>query len=331
MIKAKYYKKIKEWVVQCVLCPNLCTLTDSQFGKCNARKNVKGELVPLSYGLPVSMNIDPVEKKPLFHFIPGSKSFSIGMAGCNFHCLNCQNWEISQISPPKTEYIEPKKIVELAIKNKCDSIAYTYTEPLVAYEYVIDIAKIAKKKGIKNIIVSNGYINKEPLVEISKYLDGANIDLKGFSEKFYKDICCGSLKPVLESLKTLKSENVFLEITNLLIPSLNDKSSEIKKMCEWIVKNLGKEVPLHFSRFFPYYKLTNIEVTPQKTLEKAKKIAEKSGLRYVYVGNIFIEKAENTYCPKCGRLLIERYGFQILQNNVKKGKCGCSEKISGVW
>lgn len=330
-MKARYYKKIKEGIVQCVLCPNFCTLKENELGKCNVRKNIKSELIPLSYGYPISMNIDPIEKKPLFHFLPGSKSFSIGMAGCNFHCLNCQNWEISQISPPKTEYVEPKKVVELAIKNKCDSIAYTYTEPLVAYEYVLDIAKIAKKKGVKNVIVSNGYINKEPLVEVSKYLDGANIDLKGFSEEFYRKICSGSLKVILESLKTLKSENVFLEITNLLISSLNDKPSETKDMCEWIVKNLGEDVPLHFSRFFPYYKLTNIQPTPQKTLEDAKKIAEKAGLKYVYIGNIFVEKGENTYCPKCGNLLVERYGFRVLQNNVKKGKCECGEKILGVW
>lgn len=286
MKEALYYKKLKKRVVQCQLCPRFCTLKTNQVGKCRVRQNIKGVLYSLVYNKACSIALDPIEKKPLYKFLPGTKTLSIATVGCNLSCMQCQNWEISQAYPtenlPETS---PKKIVELAIKEKCPSISYTYSEPTICYEYILKISKLAREKGIKNIIVSNGYINPEPLKELCKYIDAANIDLKAFTERFYKKICKASLKPVLESLKLLKEKNIHIEITNLLIPTLNDDPKEIEKMCKWIKENLGEKTPLHFSRFFPMYQLREIPITPIETLETAKQIGDKY-LRYVYIGNV---------------------------------------------
>jgi len=272
-------------------------------------------------------------KKPFFHFLPGTTAFSIATAGCVLSCKFCQNWQISQAKPEDTDTYDlpPEKVVSNAVAYKCRSVTYTYTEPTVFYEYMYDTAVIAKKQGIKNTMHSCGYINEKPLRTLSKYMDAADIDLKGFTEDFYSRICSGSLKPVLDSLVVLKEEGVWLEITNLVIPTLNDDMKKIREMSSWIVKNLGPDVPIHFSRFFPHYKLTNLPPTPIETMEGARKSALDAGLKYVYIGNIRHE-GENTFCPKCKKMLIERMGYFVRQNLVSNGKCKfCGTSIAGVW
>src|SRR3989344_4456750 len=333
MKEALYYKKLKDKIIQCILCPRYCVIKEDERGNCGVRVNKNGKLYLLVYGKPCSAHIDPIEKKPLFHFLPGTNTYSIGTAGCNLHCFYCQNWSISQCKPEELSSLDlpPKKVVEEAVKNNCKSISYTYTEPVgTAAEYVLDTAKTAKKNGIKNIAVSNGFINEKPLKELCKYIDAANIDLKG-NAKFYKDVTGARIEPVLEALKIYKENKVWIEVTNLIVSGYNDNEKEIKKICLWIKNNLG-DVPIHFSKFFPNYKMMNVKETPEKILVKAKEIAEKIGLNYVYIGNVFLDKAEDTYCPKCKELLIERRGFDVLQNKIKNGKCfNCKEKIPGVW
>lgn len=333
MKEALYYKKLKNNLVKCELCPRFCTIKPDNIGLCGVRENVKGKLYSLIYARPCAMHVDPIEKKPLFHFMPGARAFSIATIGCNFFCGFCQNWQISKADAgnmeKKYEELEPEKVIELCKENNCDIMSYTYTEPTIFYEYMLDIAKLARKQGIKNTIVSNGYINEEPLKELCKVIDGANIDLKAFTNEFYEKVCKGTLEPVLNTLKILKTEGVWLEVTNLVVPGLNDDFKKIEEMCKWISKELGKDVPLHFSRFHPDYKMTDAEPTPMETLEKAKQIAEKY-LDYVYVGNIGGES--NTICPKCKAKVIQRNALGPADNKLAKGKCpGCSEKISGVF
>lgn len=333
MKEAMYYTKKKQDLVECGLCPHNCVIADKKVGICRVRQNKGGKLYSLNYAKPVALHLDPIEKKPLFHFLPGKSVFSIGTVGCNMGCLHCQNWDISKANPLDydTKEVLPEETVELAIQNRSKIIAYTYNEPTIFYEYAYECSKLAKQKGLRNVIVSNGFINPEPLKEWCKYLDAANIDLKAFNEDFYEKMCMARLKPVLESLKILKTNNVFFEITNLIIPTKNDDFNEIEEMCVWIAKNLGKDVPLHFSRFHPDYKLKDIQPTPQETLLKAKEIAV-NYLDYVYVGNIITKEHENTYCPKCKELLVQRFGFGILKNNIKDSKCPkCSHQIPGVW
>ncbi len=308
-------------------------LANGQHSKCRARMNKDGILYSLVYGKPCAVHVDPIEKKPFFHFLPGTTAFSIATAGCVLSCKFCQNWQISQAKPEDTDTydLSPNMVVKNAEFYTCKSITYTYTEPTVFYEYMYDTAIIAKKHGIKNTMHSCGYINEKPLRKLLRYMDAADIDLKAFTEDFYAKICGGSLKPVLNSLVVLKEEGVWLEITNLIVPTLNDDMNKIKEMCKWIAKNLGPEVPIHFSRFFPYYKLSNLPPTPLVTLTEARSTAIDVGLKFVYVGNIRHE-GENTFCPKCKKMLIERIGFFVKQNNVSKGKCCfCSTPISGVW
>ena len=333
MKEALYYKKKGKGIVQCHLCPWNCVIADGKRGVCKVRENQKGKLYSLVYAKPCSIAVDPIEKKPLFHFMPGHSSYSIGTVGCNLHCKFCQNWTTSQASPESFMVYEtpPEKVVEEALANGCKSIAYTYNEPIIFYEYVWDTAKLARKAGLKNVLVSNGFINEEPLKKLSKYIDAANIDLKAFDDGFYRKITTAWLEPVLESLKLLVKNNVWLEITNLIIPGLNDDPKKIEEMCIWIKNSLGKDVPLHFSRFFPQYNLQNTAPTPAETLIKARDIAKKAGLNYVYAGNIAIEGGSNTYCPKCNKLLVERGGFEVYKNNIKNGKCSCAHKIAGVW
>lgn len=300
---------------------------------CRARMNKDGTLYSLVYGKPCAVHIDPIEKKPFFHFLPATTAFSIATAGCVLSCKFCQNWQISQARPEdtKTYDLPPEKVVSNALSYKCKSITYTYTEPTVFYEYMYDTAVIAKERGVKNTMHSCGYINEKPLRTLSKYMDAADIDLKGFTEDFYSRICSGSLKPVLKALVVLKEEKVWLEITNLVIPTLNDDMKKIGEMSRWIVKNLGPDVPIHFSRFFPYYKLTNLPPTPVETLEGARKTAMDAGLKFVYIGNIRHE-GENTYCSKCKKVLVERYGYFVKQNHLTNGKCKfCNAAIAGVW
>ncbi|MCG2708225.1 MAG: AmmeMemoRadiSam system radical SAM enzyme [Candidatus Omnitrophica bacterium] len=332
---AKYWQKVRENIVQCLLCPRKCVLDAGQRGFCTVRINKGGNLYTLGYGDPVAINIDPIEKKPFFHVAPGEPVFSLAVAGCNMRCLFCQNWQISQSKPDETQnyYLSPEEVVNLAIKNNCKFIAYTYTEPTVFYEYMLDIAKFARQKGIKNTMHTCGYINPEPLRELLKYMDAVNVDLKGFTEEFYAKIgMLAQLKPVLDTLKIIKEEGVWLEITNLLIPGFNDDPVKIKQMCVWIKDNLGDEVPLHFSRFMPNFKLQNLPPTPLEKLEEAYKIAKDSGIKYVYIGNVPGNRAENTYCPHCGKIVVRRAGYRILENNIKDGKCNfCGYKIAGRW
>ncbi len=333
MKEAMFWEKKKDKIVQCHLCPRHCVIKDKERGNCRVRENKAGKLYSLVYGKACAVAIDPIEKKPLFHFLPASSAYSIGTAGCNLHCKFCQNWTTSQANPEDVyaQPLSPKDIVKNAIDSGCKSIAYTYNEPVVYYEYALDTAKEARKKGIKNIIVCSGFINQEPLLEWCKYIDAANIDLKGFTDEYYRKITTAWLQPVLDTIKTLHEKKIWLELTNLIVPTLNDDMKTIKKMCEWIKQNLGVDVPLHFSAFYPYYLLKHLPPTPPETVLKARNVALKTGLNFVYAGNILVEKEGNTYCPKCGGILIERKGFSVLQNNIKNGKCSCRHKVPGVW
>lgn len=332
--EAMFYKKLDENTIQCNLCPRNCTLKNGMRGFCQVREPREGKHYSLVYGNPTAVHVDPIEKKPLFHFLPATTAFSIATAGCNFRCKNCQNWQISQFPPEETynQYLPPKAVVEMATKYRCPTISYTYTEPAVFYEYMLDTAKIAKANGIRNMYHSNGYLNPKPAEELSLYLDGANIDLKGFTQEFYSKIPEGDLNTVLNTIKILKKNRVHVEITNLVIPPLNDDTNTIRMMCQWIRDEVGKETPLHFTRFYPTYKLKNLSPTPVKTLEEARQIAIKEGLQYVYIGNVPGHEGENTYCPKEGKILIRRLGYEILENNLINGKCKfCGLDIPGVW
>jgi len=326
---------VKDWV-KCRLCPRECVLAPLQRGDCRSRINYHGKLVTLVYGKPVSANpYDPVEKKPLYHFIPGTRCFSIATAGCNLHCKFCQNYEISQLNPedaPRAYDLLPDKLVALAKSNQCRSIAYTYSEPITFFEYTRDSQALAREQGIKNILVTAGYINEEPLRELCKNADGANVDLKAFSDDYYRTICSGTLQPILRALEVMVSEGVWVEVTNLVVPTLNDDLDMIKKMCSWMAERLGKDVPLHFSRFRPYYKLMHLPPTPADFLAKARQVAMAEGLDYVYVGNVEVPGGGDTVCPTCKKTVIARRGYTILEYHVKNGKCDfCAGPIAGVW
>ncbi|MFH2143649.1 MAG: AmmeMemoRadiSam system radical SAM enzyme [Bacteroidota bacterium] len=331
--EAKYYKKTDRGY-ECELCPNFCILKENKLSSCRTRIAESGKLYTIAYSNPCSVHVDPIEKKPLYHFYPASKSFSVAIAGCNLHCLNCQNYSLSQASPTETRNYQlcPPELIKDTIDSDCKSIAYTYSDPVAFYEYAYDSAKLAREKGIKNVFISAGYINEKPLRDIAKYLDAANIDLKSFSDETYKKLNAGSLKPILDCLKILHSEGVWLEITNLIVPQWSDDMDEIKEMCDWLYDNDLANYPLHFSRFFPVYKLKQLPPTPVDSLNKAREIAMKAGIKYVYIGNVPGTEAGNTYCPKCKKLLVERKGYTITKNDIEKGLCKyCNEKIAGHW
>lgn len=320
--------------VECTLCPKACRLVHGQRGDCRVRVNEEGKLYSLVYGKVCAVHVDPVEKKPMFHFLPGSGAFSIATAGCNLHCLFCQNWEISQTDPEDASNsdLPPEKVVALAARSGCASIAYTYSEPVVFYEYVHDTSVLAREKGIRNIMVTAGFINTDPLRRLCKVVDGANVDLKGFTEKYYREVCFGNLRTVLDTLVTMREEGVVLEVTNLIVPTLSDDMGEIRRMCRWMAAELGEEVPIHFSRFTPMYKLKDLPPTPVKTLQGARQTALDAGLKYVYTGNVPGDPGEDTFCPACGRLVIDRYGYRILKYDVVDGKCGfCGEGLYGLF
>jgi pyruvate formate lyase activating enzyme len=320
--------------LKCQLCPNECTIKEGETGDCRTRVTEDNTMYSIVYGNPCSVHVDPIEKKPLFHFKPQSRAFSVATAGCNLACLNCQNWTISQKSPKDTRNYDlmPKDLVASALKNNCDSIAYTYSEPIVFYEYMIDSAKIAHKNGVKNVMISAGYIKERPLRDLCPHIDAANIDLKSFSEDVYMRLNAGSLDEVLNTLKVLKEEGVWLEITNLVVPEWTDDLDMIGKMCNWLYENGFKNTPIHFSRFTPMYKLKHLPPTPVSVLEDARNIALESGLNYVYIGNVPGSEGENTYCPNCKKEIINRRGFYIQESHVKSGKCEfCGESIAGVW
>ncbi len=335
----KFYRKALFYTptakgMKCLICPNECQIKPGEHGECRTRLHYEGELYATAYGNPCAVHIDPIEKKPLNHFFPQSDAFSIATAGCNLACLNCQNWEISQASPLETrnQDLMPEKVVEECLKYKCKSIGYTYSDPVAFYEYTLDTAKIARVSGVKNVLVSAGYINKEPLRELAKFIDAANIDLKSFRNDIYEMLNAGTLQPVLDCLVYLKDNGVWLEITNLVIPDWTDDFDMIKEMCGWLAENDFTDYPLHFSRFQPLYKLAQLPATPAETLVKARKIAMDAGLKYVYIGNIPGTDAQNTNCPKCKKLLVERKGFLVTKNIINNGKCPtCGTLIAGVW
>lgn len=326
MIDARLYKKLANKSVRCSLCSHRCLIAPGKRGVCFVRENRDGTLYSLVYGLAIAANADPIEKKPLFHFQPGSLSFSIATAGCNFRCEFCQNWQISQITKGLEgeiigEKLSPGKVVEEAIKTGCRSIAYTYTEPTIFFEYAQDTAKLAKKKGLANVFVTNGYQTPETIKEMAKFVDAANVDLKSFSEGFYQKVCGAKLAPVLEAIKLMHQAGIWIEITTLVVPEQNDSEKELKQIAQFIAK-IDKNIPWHISRFHPDYKMLDAQPTPIETLEKAYQIGKKAGLKYVYLGNVITENRENTYCPKCGNLAIRRviYETEILGVD-KKGRC----------
>jgi pyruvate formate lyase activating enzyme len=298
------------------------------------RVNIDGVLRTVVYGFACSLHVDPVEKKPLFHFLPATSILSVATVGCNLHCLNCQNWEISQANPEDTPaaFLPPDELVQRAVQYGCPSLAYTYNEPIVYYEYTYDTAKLARQHNIRNVLVTAGYVNAEPWRELLKYVDGANIDLKFISDELYQRICSATLKPVQQALVAAKGAGVWVEVTNLVIPTLNDQPEQIRDLVRWVRANLGSDTPLHFSRFFPQYRLRNLPPTPEGTLQTAREIALSEGLHYVYIGNILSQAGQNTYCAGCGKVLIERSGYTILQNCLRSGCCpDCGREIPGVW
>ncbi len=333
MHRASFYEKLSGGFVQCNLCPNRCILSNKQIGLCKVRQNINGELYTLNYGKISSQHVDPIEKKPFFHVLPGAKAYSIATTGCNMRCSFCQNWNISQVFPREVRSAEmtPREVVDDALKSGAEVIAFTYNEPTIFYEYMFDIAKLAKEKGLKTVVVSSGYINPEPLKELLPYIDAYKIDLKALKESFYQKLTGGHLEPVLEAMKIIKEQGVWLEIVNLLIPGENDSEEEIREMARWIKENLGDDVPLHFSAFHPDYKLLNLPPTPLETIIKARNIAMEEGLKFVYTGNVIYPEGESTYCPNSKKLAIGRQGYLIFENNLIDGECPDGEKIPGIW
>ena len=331
--EAEFYT-VSEKTVHCWKCPNECILTVGESGICRNRVNEDGKLYSVAYGNPCAVHVDPIEKKPFFHFLPTARAFSIAAAGCNLRCLNCQNWEISQVSPRDTYNYDlpPAGVVDECVAGKCEAIAYTYSEPTTFYEYVLDTAKVARERKIRNLLKSNGYINQDPLRKLCKVIDAANIDLKSFDDSIYRRLSSGQLEPVLRTLKVLREEGVWLEITNLVIPAWTDDLDMIKRMCDWLCANSMTDSPIHFSRFSPLYKLTQLPTTPVSRLEQAHTIAIQAGLKYVYLGNVPGHRTESTFCPSCKKLILERRGFTVGENHIKKGNCEyCGEGIAGVW
>ncbi len=334
MKEAMFFEKLENKKVRCYLCRHRCVIEDGKKGICRVRENHDGVLYSLVYKKLISDNVDPIEKKPLYHFFPGSTAFSVATAGCNFRCLNCQNYEISQL-PKGQELIvgrdvAPEKIVDDALHYQCKSIAYTYTEPTIFFEYAYEIAKIAFQKSIKNVFVTNGYTTREALTAIKPYLHAANVDLKTFSDETYKKLCGARLEHVLDCIRSYKELGIWIEITTLIIPGINDSAYELRQIAEFI-RSVGPEIPWHVSRFYPKYRLIDKPQTPVDTLRMAREIGFEAGLRYVYEGNIPGEGGENTYCYTCKKVIIKRYGYQIIENNIVESRCpACDAAIDGI-
>lgn len=328
------YEKLPGGKVSCNICPNHCVLSEGDRSICRSKVNIDGRLYTLAYGNPCAVHVDPVEKKPLFHFLPQSRAFSIAAAGCNFRCLNCQNWQISQVRPEDVRHYDlfPGDVVERALRSDAGAIAYTYSEPLTFFEYAIDTARIARQKGLKNLLISNGYVNPEPLLALCKFIDAANINLKSFDDELYRKLNGGRLKPVLETFKALDGQGIHFEMTTLVVPGYVDDPEMIRSMCKWIVDNLGVNHPLHFLRFFPQYKLDRLPPTPVSTLERFREIAMEEGIRYVYIGNVPGHEANHTYCHDCKKLLVRRNGYAVSLPGLSGGRCRyCNAEIPGVW
>lgn len=332
--EARYWESLDNGWIRCRLCPRKCTVPPGGRGYCEVRENRDGVYHTLTYGNPCAIHVDPIEKKPLYHFLPATTAFSIATAGCNLNCRFCQNWHISQARPEElTNYdLSPRQLVDAAVRSGSPTIAYTYSEPTIFYEYMLDCARIAHERGLKNICHSNGFINEEPLRELCAYLDAANIDLKGMSEEYYREMTGGRLAPVLRTLKILVDEGVHLEITTLLVPGRNDDAETLRRQCEWIRDNLGGDVPVHFSRFHPQHKLRDLPPTPLESLERARTVARDAGLRYVYIGNVPGHEANSTYCAGCGQKVIARVGYSVEVRGLDSGVCSaCGTPVPGVW
>lgn len=328
------YKKLKNSRVMCNICPNHCVLSPGDRSACRSKVNLKGTLYSLAYGNPCAVNTDPVEKKPLYHFKPGSKAFSIATAGCNFRCLNCQNWEISQSRPEDVRHYElfPGDVVKEAGRADAQSIAYTYSEAVTYFEYMIDTARLARDANIHNLLISNGFINTPPLLELCRVLDAANINLKSFKDAVYQQLNGGRLQPVLNTLKTLHEQGIHFEITTLIVPGYVDDEDMLKQMCGWILAHIGPDYPLHLLRFFPQYKLDRLPPTPVSTLVRFRELAMEEGIHYVYPGNVPDHEGNNTYCHNCKKLLVERKGYYIPEYHIEGNQCKfCHTIIPGVW
>jgi pyruvate formate lyase activating enzyme len=332
-VKGKRYVHESK-VVKCLLCAQGCVIKAGERGKCRARMNVNGELRSLVYGRPVSIHVDPIEKKPFYHYLPGSAAYSLATAGCPLKCKFCQNWEISQAAPEdiRVQRRSPSWIALSAATRQAPVIAFTYNEPTVFTEYLVDIAREAKKLDLRSVLISCGFMNEAPLADMCKVLNAIKIDLKGYSESFYRDVCGAELKPVLRSIKQIAKSRCHLEIVNLVVPTLNDSDRMLKDLVEWVHGEVGPDVPIHFTRFHPNYQMLNLPPTPVATLERARDMALGGGLHYVYVGNVPGHQGNNTYCPGCRKMVIQRTSFFIQDVKVKNGRCGyCGKKIAGVW
>ncbi len=332
MKEAMYYTLRDDGKVHCQLCPHHCVLADGKRGICRVRENRGGTLYSLVYEMPCAIHTDPIEKKPLYHFLPGSRSMSVGTAGCNLTCMHCQNWELSTSDPENIpcSRLDTDQLISRTAEEGCASISYTYNEPGINYEYVLEAAGKARKAGLKNVMVTNGYLEKEPGKELYPLIDAANVDLKGFNDSFYKKICGARLQPVLDTLRLLKQLQVWIEITTLIIPGHNDDDSEIEQMCKWIVDTLGDEYPLHFSAFHPTYKMQDVQPTAVDTLRRMKEIAAKAGIKYTYLGNV--RDPGITSCPGCQEEVISRKMFGTADIKLNNGKCkNCGTTLPGVW
>ena len=332
--KARWWKKKEGSKIECGLCPRHCVVSDIERGTCGVRENRGGEYYTLVHSRPCSVHLDPVEKKPFFHFLPGAPALSLATAGCNLECRFCQNWEIAQARPEQVESItlSPAEIVALARKNNAPVVACTYTEPVVWAEYVQDIAAAGRKAGVRTLMVSNGYIEDEPLKDLCQVLGAVKVDLKAFTQKFYQEQCRADLKPVLETLRRLRKHGMWTEIVVLVIPTLNDGEAEIRGLARFVKQDLGPDVPVHFTRFHPSYRLMNLPSTPVATLDRAVQIAKAEGLNFAYVGNVPGHAAESTYCPSCAKMLIHRVGLAVVENRLKDGRCpDCRRAIPGIW
>ncbi len=333
-VEARFYQKLPNRRIKCKLCPRECSVGDRERGYCGVRENRGGTYYTLVHSRVCAAHIDPIEKKPFFHYLPGTLALSLATAGCNVNCKFCQNWDISQVRPEQVpaDYAPPQRVAQLATQYSCPTIAYTYSEPVIFIEYLMDTADAGHAAGIRSIVVSNGYIQDEALRAAYGKMDAVKIDLKSFSESYYRQVVCGQLKPVLDSIVTLHKTGKWLEIVYLVVPTLNDGDAEFRGLAQWVRNNVGADVPLHFSQFHPEYLLKNLPITPVPTLERAKQIADAEGLHYVYIGNVPGHPAESTYCPKCGHILVQRMGLEVTQMLIRKGTCPyCGQLIPGVW
>ena len=320
--------------VRCNLCPHRCIIADGERGHCRVRENRGGVLYSMVYGNPCAVHVDPIEKKPFYHFLPTAAAFSLATAGCNLRCLYCQNWSISQVPPEETKNddLPPEAVVRYAQQYQAPVIAYTYSEPIVFYEYMLATARLAREAGLKSVVVSSGFINREPLQELCRAVDAIKIDLKGYDEEFYRKVCEAELGPVLETIRTIYASGIHLEIVNLVVPTLNDSLDQLRTLARWVARQVSPNVPLHFTRFYPQYKLANLPPTPVETLEEAWQAAREEGLHFVYVGNVPGHPGNNTICPACGKTIITREGFAVTEYHLKNGACAyCGEPIPGVW